>query len=810
MKRFALLLFLTASLASNGQEKFRGTIHNGLSAEPISGANIRWIDNSDGTVSGKDGSFSINRTTGTPILIVSYVGFKSDTSEIDLASGRRSTSILLYPAGYEIAAIQVIGVKAIETDPIVQQTISKVELEKRNYGQDIPMILENTPGVVSSSDGGSGVGYTNMRLRGSDQSRINVTINNIPYNDPESHGVFWVNLPDISTSSSSIQIQRGVGSSTNGAGAFGGSVHVRTDALRDKAYGRLDLSMGSYNSFKRNVQFGSGLINGKWVIDGRLSRITTDGYVDRARADLSSYYISLGHYGKKGSLRFVHFSGREETYQAWWGVPESRLNNDVDGMLAHAANNGFDEEDTKNLLNSGRTYNYYLYENQIDNYGQDHYQLHLTRQLATNLDANLSMFYIRGKGFFEEYKKDESLADYLIDDIVIGGDTISNSDIIRRRWLDNHFGGLVFNIQKTYDKGSIVLGGGFNEYRGEHYGRVVWAENNNGTEYDHSYYSGNSTKTDLNLYAKWNYSVGNWDTYLDVQYRTLSYITQGTDNDLASYDINERFNFVNPKVGINYLTEVGKLYAFFGRTNREPIRSDFIDAPNGTKPTYETLNDFELGIEERRNKYHYLANAYFMNYQNQLIPTGALNDVGAVVRENIQSSYRAGIELLFGYQITKSLLWNVNANLGQNKIDKFSYVLYDYTNGYDVITTKYENTDIALSPNVILGSDLAYTLKKVFTIRLMSKYVGKQFLDNTSSDSKSIDAYFINNIQVDLNLDGGLFPEFRIGLLVNNFTNTKYQNFGYTYSYIFGETITENFYYPQALANVHFRITAGF
>jgi iron complex outermembrane receptor protein len=767
------------------------------------------MGSSQGTTTDALGAFTLDASANSTAIILSHISYIADTVWLENTSPNRMIRVQLYPAGFEIAAVQVVDVRAITNDPIVRSLMTKTDIERRNYGQDIPVILEQTPSVVTSSDAGAGVGYTNMRLRGSDQTRINVTINNIPYNDPESHGVFWVNLPDLASSASSIQIQRGVGSSTNGAGAFGGSVHLRTDQMQRDAYGQVDLSVGSYETFKRNIRFGTGLIDGHWTVDGRLSRITSQGYVDRARSDLASYYVALGYYGDKSSIRFIHFAGREETYQAWWGVPESRLNDDEEGMLEHAWNNGFDEEDTENLLSSGRTYNFYTYDNQVDNYGQDHYQVHLNGELQPGLQGNISLFYVRGKGYFEEYKKSESFERYGLEGFILNGDTITESDFIRRRWLDNHFGGFVFNLEKELESSSVHFGGGYNEYVGDHYGRLLWSEFSNGLPYDEPYYEGNSRKADFNLFGQWNFSRGDWDAYVDLQYRGVDYKTEGTDNDLVAYSVDESFNFVNPKLGLKYHFQNGQVHFFYGRTNREPIRSDFIDAPSGIEPKHETLNDFELGYEENRKKINWMANLYYMLYKDQLIPTGALNDVGAVLRENVDHSLRAGIELSFLYRFSRKFHWGLNGNFSTNKILDFTYVLYDYTNGFDVITEDYQNTDIALSPNVILGNAFSYYGER-FTAQWNSRYVGRQYLDNTSNLDRSIDAYLVHDLIFEVVLDNSSLPYFRLGLLINNVLGEAYQNFGYTYSYIYGETITENFYYPQALTNVHFRISAGF
>jgi iron complex outermembrane recepter protein len=693
--------------------------------------------------------------------------------------------------------------------------MNKATLQKQNFGQDLPLILNWTPSLVTTSDAGAGVGYTGLRIRGSDATRINVTINGIPVNDSESQGVFWVNTPDLASSTQSVQIQRGVGTSTNGAGAFGASVNLQTNTRNDVAYADLINSFGSFNTRRHTVSFGTGLINEKFVFDGRVSQIKSDGYIDRATSDLKSYYLSGGYYGEKTMLKAIVFGGKEITYQSWYGVPESRLNNDEEAMLETAAAEGWNQEQTDNLLSSGRTFNIYTYENQVDNYAQDHYQLHASHRFSDLLTANAALHYTYGRGFFEEFRYDNDFEDYGLSEVVIGGETISSTDLVRRRWLDNDFYGLTYSVNYEKDKLNSILGGAWNQYDGDHFGEIIWSQVS-AVPKDYQYYFNNGNKNDFTVYWKNNLQITDKITgFLDVQYRGVSYQASGKENRQFDFNVDAEFNFFNPKFGITYQTsDEQQWYASYAVGNREPVRDDFIDAPAGVNPKHETLRNVEAGWRFRKNNLILNVNYYLMNYKNQLVPTGKLNDVGALVRTNVDESYRTGVELEGSVRLSSKVHWNANLTFSQNRIKNFEEVIYDYGTNFDefnAVVNIYSNTDISFSPNVIAGSGLMYTPIKNVEVSLLTKYVGKQFLDNTSNDARSIDSYFINDLRLAYSVKPSFMKEISISLLANNIFNVAYSSNGYTYGYRGGATeYRQNFFYPQAGRNYMVMVSLRF
>ena len=803
---------IASSLSCLAQFSVSGIVNDSIS-EPIVGSTIKIADTYKGVFSDNNGEFKIsNLNNGDYIIEVSFIGFESQQQKIHIEGKDVELNFSLKKATTSLEEVIVSGTRVEAKSPFVHTNISKKELEQNNLGQDIPILLQYSPSIVSTSDAGAGVGYTGFRLRGSDASRINVTINGIPLNDPESQGVFWVNMPDFASSTENIQIQRGVGSSTNGAGAFGGSINMQTNTLRELAYGEIAASYGSFNTHKETVQFGSGLINKHWAFDGRLSNIQTDGYIDRATSDLKSYYLSGGYYGNKTSVKAITFSGKEKTYQSWYGTPESRITGNEDDMKAHASNNGLDSAQTYNLLNSGRTYNFYEYDNETDNYQQDHYQLHLSHQFNDKLTATVAFHYTYGRGYYEQFKKKDKYKKYGLPDLIVGNDTISKSDIVRRRWLDNDFYGTTYNLSYKTTKLSVIFGGAFNKYDGDHYGEIVWAEYANGTNLGDRYYDNKGLKTDFNNYLKVNYLIGEKTTVFgDLQVRTVDYSVSGVDNNLSTIKVDTNFIFFNPKAGVSHqISDKIRTYASFSVGNKEPSRNDFIDNPANKQPKHETMFDYEGGVEFTTQKVMLQGNFYYMDYKNQLIVTGELNDVGSSIRTNVAKSYRAGFELVSSFLISKKVKFNLNTTYAQNKIEEFTEVIYDYTNGFDIIENTYSNSDIAFSPSIIGAASIEYNPIKSLNLMLQSKYVSEQFLDNTSNNKRKLDAYQTVDARISYTIFPKKMKEISINLLVNNIFNTLYSSNGYTYSYKYGELITENFYYPQAGINFLLGVTMKF
>ena len=662
----------------------------------------------------------------------------------------------------ELDEVNVNALRASEKTPMTFTDITEKAIEKQNLGQDLPYLLSTTPSVVTTSDAGAGIGYTGFRVRGSDATRINVTINGIPLNDSESQGVWWVNMPDFASSIENIQIQRGVGSSTNGASAFGATINLKTDGLNSKAYAVTNNTIGSFNTLKNNVEFGTGLINGKFVVDGRLSKISSDGYIDRATSDLKSFYLSGGYYGTDEVLKAIVFSGKERTYQAWNGVPFSYLEDD-----------------------SLRTFNPYIYENEVDNYGQTHYQLHYSKQLNTNTNYNVALHYTKGAGYYEQYKNEEAFDDYGLMDIMFGDTIISETDLVRRRWLDNDFYGSVFSYNTTYNKIDVTLGGAWNTYKGKHYGEIIWAQYSSDGALGHVYYDNDATKVDRNVYVKFNYPYSkNINLYADLQKRFLDYNFIGFDEEGNNVEQTAEFDFFNPKFGFYYqIAENKSAYASFAVANKEPNRNDFVESSPNSRPLHETLYNTELGYKLSSNNFKLGINAYYMIYENQLVLTGQINDVGAYTRTNIDYSERKGIEIEANYQFNDKLNWAGNATFSENKITNFT----EYVDNWDTWGQErilHENTDISFSPDLIWASTFSYKLFDNLSAQFISKYVGDQYIDNTSSVDRMLNAYLVHNGRLSWNLNSRLFSSAKLTFQVNNLLDEKYANNAWVYRFI--------------------------
>ncbi len=781
-----------------------GKITDAEDGQPLPGATVR-AGSVRGTVTNEKGEFSLKSLPrDTEVLEVSYVGY--ETQKINIG-GESTIDIKLRRSSFSADEVVINATRANQNSAVAFTNVGKLELNKQNLGQDLPVLLNFTPSLVTTSDAGAGVGYTGLRIRGSDATRINVTINGIPYNDAESQGTFWVNMPDFSSSVSSVQIQRGVGTSTNGAAAFGATVNINTNEFRKEAYAEINNSVGSFNTRKHTVMAGTGLLNDKFTVDARLSKITSDGFIDRAKSDLGSFYVSGAYFGKKSSIRMNVFSGKEVTYQAWEGTPEAKIKGDREGILAYIDRNGLGERDAQNLLNSNnRTYNLYLYDNQVDNYQQDHYQLISSHILSKNWTFNLNGFLVKGRGYYEQFRDNDRLRNYKIPNVIVGGDTITRSDLVRRRWLDNSFYGTTFSLDyNSFKKLTANIGGGWNQYDGNHFGEVIWARFGGNANIRQRYYENVGFKTDFNLYAKAYYQLTQkLNVFVDAQVRKIGYFVKGDDNQQRQQAHDVNYTFFNPKGGLTYqVSESSTAFASFSLAHREPNRDDFTESTRQIQPKPEVLRDWEVGYRFQKGRVAASIGGYYMNYKNQLVVSGQLNDVGNPIKINVPESYRAGIELEFGAQLSKQWKWNANATFSQNKIKNFTEYVIDYDDengGYQV--TNHGNTDIALSPNVIVGSQWAYTPVKNLEVALLTKYVGKQYLDNTSNNARKLDAYFTNDLRLIYRIKPKWMNEITVSALANNVFNELYESNGYTYSYIYGgQTTTENFYYPQAGRN---------
>ena len=686
--------------------------------------------------------------------------------------------------------IEVLAIRAAEKAPFAKTNLTQKEIEKINLGQDIPFLLNQTPSVIINADAGNGVGYTGIRIRGSDATRINVTLNGIPYNDAESQGTYFVDLPDIASSTNSIQIQRGVGTSSNGAGSFGGSINLATNELNKNFYSEINNSYGSYNTWKNTFKFGSGLIDNHFTIDGRLSKISSDGFIDRAKTNLKSFYVSTAWTDEKNSFRINIFSGKEKTYQAWNGVPESYLKTD------RTYNSAGMEQPNK------------PYDNETDNYTQTHYQFFYNHQFNQYWKTNAAVFLTKGKGYYEQYKGAAALNNYGLPDYFDGTNTITETDLIRRLWLDNNFYGTIFSVQHQKNKTQFTAGGGWNKYDGKHYGDIIWAKVKAAVPANYRWYNLTAYKKDFSLYTKWTEQWSSrWQSFFDLQYRCVNHRINGF-RDNPGIIVNNSYHFLNPKLGITYTKNEWLAYASYALAGKEPNRDDF-EAGSSLQPKSELLQDLELGVEKKNKKYFYSANIYYMKYHNQLVLVGNINDVGAYTRINVPNSYRLGIELQGKLQLADFVNIAANISFSKNKISNFTELIDDYDNG-GTKSNFYKSTDISFSPAVVAGGSINFTPVKNAEISLLSKYVSRQYMDNTSQQSRSLNAYYLQDVRLSYLIENKLIKAANIIVQLNNVFNKKYEANGYTFSYIYNGLTTENFYFPMAPFNFMIGINVKF
>lgn len=779
---------LLCPLVALAQFKISGKV-TGTNGNTLSGAGVKLKNKGFTAGTNTNGVYEFtNLPAGNYTVVVSYLGYATQEKNV-IISTNATADFTLEQLSFVADEVVVSATRVAKNAAFTYKNLSKADLDKTNQGQDLPYLLNQTPSVVVTSDAGAGIGYTGIRIRGSDATRINVTLNGIPLNDAESQGSFFINLPDLASSVDNIQIQRGVGTSTNGAGAFGASLNIQTTTRRDSAYAELNNTYGSFDTWRNTVSAGTGLINNKFSFDARLSRIKSDGYVDRASSNLKSFFVTGAYYGKNDILRANVFSGTEKTYQAW---------------------NGIDRE----MMETNRRHNDFTYDNQTDNYQQDHYQLFYTRNLGKQLVANAALHYTYGRGYYEEFKENRTLADYKIDPVVVGGTTITKSDLVRRLWLDNDFYGATYSLAYTpSNKLNFTLGGAYNRYEGRHFDEVIWAQfaNYNGSgSIRHIYDDNDAFKSDFNIFGRVNYQLDKLNIYADLQYRNVFYSFYGKVDATSSAQQNARLAFFNPKFGLTYsLTDRSNVYASVAVGNKEPNRRDFTDSNTGTRPKHENLTDIEFGYRTQQGDFNIGANVFAMLYKDQLINTGKLNEVGGQTRQNVPDSYRIGLELDARWQIVKNFSWTATATLSQSKIKNFTEYVYDDAEGREgeFITFNYSNTNIAYSPRFIGSNEFAYTYKNA-GIALISKYVGEQNLDNTGGKDENgkivrvLDAFFINDVRFTYNVKTLGVKNIGLNFLVNNVFNVRYAANGGAGAYLsdgyFGRY---EYFYPQATRN---------
>lgn len=803
----ALLLFSTGFLFGQHFIKGKVTDENG---NAIQGATVFIQEISSGKTTNKNGEFEFSDLAKyNYTLKVSYLGYTS--AQIQTFTDKELI-VKLTSTSYSLDEITVNSLRANNRSAVSYSNVDKQEINQRNLGQDIPYLLALTPSFITTSDAGTGIGYTGFRIRGTDANRTNITVNGVPLNDAESHGTFFVNMPDFASSLSSVQVQRGVGSSTNGTAAFGASINMQTEGLNTKAYGEISSALGSFNTNKNTLKVGTGLLENGFAFDARLSNVKSDGYIDRAWVNMKSYYFSAAYYAEKTTVKFLTFGGNEKTYQAWNGVDSEimKTKRTFNELGEYTDNNGAKQ----------------YYDNQTDNYNQNHYQLHWLQVLNSKMNFNSTAHLTRGLGYYEEYKTDRKYSEYGLIPDTLAGVALKKTDLVRQKWLDNYYYGLTFNLNYETAKTKAVLGGAINRYEGDHLGKVIWVRNANKLDMSDEWYRSKGIKDDANIYVKMNTEIfNNLTGSIDLQYRHISYSMLGTDDKFDSETNKMRdistskpyiYNFFNPKLGLTYnINSQQNIYASYSASNREPNRNNYTESGKNDKPTFETLYDLEAGYRFQSAKFTASANLYYMKYKNQLILTGKISEIGELLTSNIPDSYRAGIEISGNVKLTNWLKWGANINLSQNKILHFIEQDVDmYDADWNWIASKDNElgtTDIAYSPNIIANNVFALNFNR-FEIGLYSNYVGKQYFDNTSNADRAIAAYFVNNLSVKYALPFKKNRGIDLQVLVNNVLNTKYETNAYSwYSYYLdGNRVNEKRYFPQAGINFLASVTLKF
>jgi len=809
MRQFFFTAFmLFSAFTVFGQYTLRGRVSDEKGSALV-GATVLIQNTQQVKTTDQSGTFTFDNLPKKNYLInVSFIGYESEKTKVSVDE---NVWVKLQPISVSINEITVTSLRVTDRSAVAYSNVNSEEIAKRNLGQDIPYLLALTPSFVTTSDAGTGVGYTGFRIRGTDANRVNMTVNGVPLNDAESHGVFFVNMPDFASSLSSMQVQRGVGTSTNGAAAFGASINMQTESLNAKPYAEVSSTYGSFNTNKNSLKAGTGLLDNKLAFDARLSNVTSDGYIDRASVNLKSYYFSGGYFSDKTVVKLITFGGNEKTYQAWNGVSSENM----------ATKRTYNELGEYKDANG----NVKFYDNQTDNYNQTHYQLHWLQELNPNLHMNTTAHYTRGLGYYEEYKTEREYPEYGLTPAVVKGDTLENTDLIRQKWLDNYFYGLTWNLNYENKKMNASVGGAANRYDGDHFGKVTWVRNAQGLDINNEWYRSTSTKDDANVYAKANAElIRNLFASVDMQYRFINYRMAGTDDkydedNKVMRDITQKheFHFFNPKVGLTYKwNEMNDLYGSFSIANREPNRNNYTDAGATGQPTSERLFDTEFGYRYQSPRFSAGANLYYMKYKDQLILTGKASEIGELLTSNIPDSYRAGVEFTAAAKITDWLKWDANMTVSQNKIQNFTEEGVEmYDADWNLLEEKKNNrlgtTDIAYSPNLIANSIFTFNYKNL-ECGFHSNYVGKQYLDNTSDDARSLDAYFVNNLNLKYTWKLNLIKSIDFNVLVSNLFNEQYETNGYTWysSYVGGQRVNDMRYFPQAGTNVLASVTLKF
>lgn len=784
---FAAIFALLLPYLAVAQLSITGKVTETQNGHPLAGATISILNSNINTAADASGNYLLTGLkAGNYTVSVSFIGYQKQVKNIVITTDTK-LNFALNAANVLADEVTVNATRASKNSPIAFTNLNKADIAANNSGRGFEYLLEQTPSAVVTSNAGAGVGYTSIRIRGSDATRINVTLNGIPMNDAEDQGVYFVDLPDLASSVDNIQVQRGVGTSTNGAGAFGASINVQTTTRNDTAYAEIDNSAGSYGTVKNTVSVGTGLLGNHFTFDGRLSRMSSDGYIDRASSDLKSYFLTGAYYGKTTSIRLNVFTGYEKTYQAWDGVPEDSVK---------FGNRRYNELGYIDATNS-------FYKNQTDNYTQNYYQLLINQKITDKLSFSGALHYTKGYGYYEEYRNADSLKAYNITPVTVGGTTVATTDLVRDLWLNNDFYGTTYNLNyKPNDNVNATLGGAYNIYKGAHYNNIVWTQESTDIPPDYEYSRDDARKTDFNIFARTDIRAGKFLFYGDVQYRHIYYSFLGFDENLRNVQQSVELNFFNPKAGVTYnLNNNSNVYASVAIGHHEPNRSDYTESSPESRPKPEELTDFELGYRTHQSIFSGGINGFYMRYNNQLVLTGSLDDVGEAIRTNVKDSYRAGIEGDGHLQILSALRWDVNASLSANKVKNFNQFLYNNDTG-NLDEFQYKTTNLAYSPAFVGSSTISFQPVKNGEIAFISRYVSRQYLDNTSTVSRSLDGYFVSDVRLNYHFSFKGVKNVGVGLLINNVFSKKYQSDGATYPDIEGGKVVDyNYWFPQAPAN---------
>jgi len=766
-----------------------------INGNSLAGASITIEVTYMGTQAGTEGDYNFTGLKkGSYNIRFSFIGYQTLTREEEI-----NTDVVL---NVQLKTMEVItndviisATRAGDRAPLAYTNVSGEILEKRNSGQDIPYLLGLTPSFIETSEAGNGIGYTSLRIRGTDASRINVTLDGIPLNDPESQQVFWVDLPDLASSVDNIQVQRGVGTSSNGAGAFGASINIQTREIENEPFAEINSSAGSFGTFKNNITAGTGLLKERFAFQMRYSDLRSNGFIELTGSNHNSAYMSVLYRTGKSLLRANIILGKEQTGIGWWGVPEEMLSTD------RRYNPAGEYTDENGLTR--------YYDNETDNYTQNHFQLIFSRKLDTTLSLHSAFHYTMGKGYYEEFREDEPFGKYGLVPVTTGSETIWETDLIRRKWMANHFYGIVYSLNYRKERVDASIGGGLNLYSGDHYGKIIWMRYPGSTERDYQWYFNNGEKGEISIYGKMNWSVTEkLSAYGDLQYRYIKYNLEGADDDLKNIGQEHMFSFFNPKAGVFLsIASNQEAYLSFSVANREPTRTDFKEASgdNMATPKSERLLDTELGYRLRFAKSSFALNLYGMIYRDQLVPTGELSNVGYPIMTNVEKSYRAGAEIIAGFIPADFLGWDFTLTLSRNKIIDFTEHYIDYNTddwSSEYKSRKVGTSDIAYSPSLTGSSDISIRIIPRIRLHFISKYVGSQYFDNTMDSKRMLDPYFHNNLMIDIEPGTKHIRGASIQLLVNNIFNSEYESNAYGGNwYEDGTEKSWAYYFPQARIN---------